>query len=81
MGHGSPLCKQIVQQFRNDVPQCTTAKKFDIKCKIVLRSDESTLQIVFGNHEHCILQVNEQKNPDCYQHKVQAGISDGMGVC
>uniref|UniRef100_A0AAR2L1I4 Transposase Tc1-like domain-containing protein n=1 Tax=Pygocentrus nattereri TaxID=42514 RepID=A0AAR2L1I4_PYGNA len=48
----------------------------DAKWKSVLWSDESTFQIVFGNHGHCVLRAKEGKDcPDCYQHKVQKPAS------
>uniref|UniRef100_A0A3B4CB63 Transposase Tc1-like domain-containing protein n=1 Tax=Pygocentrus nattereri TaxID=42514 RepID=A0A3B4CB63_PYGNA len=48
----------------------------DAKWKSVLWSDESTFQIVFGNHGRCVPWAIEEKDcPDCYQCKVQKPAS------
>ena len=47
----------------------------DAKWKSVLWPDESTFQIVFGNHGHCVLQAKmEKEHPDCYQRKVKKTV-------
>ncbi|KAJ0019198.1 hypothetical protein NQD34_006767 [Periophthalmus magnuspinnatus] len=48
----------------------------------VLWSDESTFQIVFGNHGHHVLRAKEEKDhPDCYQRKVQKPASVMVWGC
>ena len=40
----------------------------DAKWKSVLLSEESTIQIVFGNHGRCVVRAKEEKDhTDCYQ--------------
>ncbi|KAL7868504.1 hypothetical protein SRHO_G00098880, partial [Serrasalmus rhombeus] len=48
----------------------------DAEWKSVLRSDESTFQIVFGSHGPRVLRAKEEKDyPDCFQCKVQKPAS------
>lgn len=54
----------------------------DAKWKSVLWSDESTFQIVFGNHGRHVLRAKEEKDhPDCYQRKVQPPASVMVWGC
>ena len=54
----------------------------DAKWKSVLWSDESTFQIVFGNHGRRVLRAKEEKDhPDCYQCKVQKPASVMVWGC
>ena len=67
--------KAIYQQHPESQPDSRARahrRWTDEQWKSVMWSDESTFQIVFGNHGRRVLQAKEEKDhPDCYQLKVQ----------